>query len=389
MSKNVASTLLEYGVLEVDIYWADILSFNWVGIYPRHLDATPRIDGIYSFANVTIRPGCVPRSTSFMLPLKAAECPSVLNAFLRSEIFLSCGTSSQSANIKATPCFLYNMGRFHASQCYWTRARMLPSPSRSIVHTSAVTRALVDVRNARGSRHVGKEAVVAVELVRRPRGLKCKRLRKDDDSESEKDYYGDELRPGTTTSARIQRRRREHAGAVGGCFEGCFEKLVRGGTASEGGDGAGGTAKDPDAPGNGASQSEAITMDNLTKKLQSMQSEKERKWQRTLTVDTAEDLGKTGRARKCRRWFLQDLKCNGVEVKKIERVSPFVWPELYQSAYSKVLATFLLIPEPLADYLADASSTQPTPRLPSRRLVYLADALWATTTTKKAGVRLY
>ncbi|KAF8134123.1 hypothetical protein K438DRAFT_1787309 [Mycena galopus ATCC 62051] len=172
------------------------------------------------------------------------------------------------------------------------------SPSRSIVHTSAVTRALVDVRNARGSRHVGKEAVVAVELVRRPRGLKCKRLRKDDDSESEKDYYGDELRPGTTTSARIQRRRREHAGAVGGCFEGCFEKLVRGGTASEGGDGAGGTAKDPDAPGNGASQSEAITMDNLTKKLQSMQSEKERKWQRTLTVDTAEDLGKTGRARK-------------------------------------------------------------------------------------------
>ncbi|KAF8172928.1 hypothetical protein K438DRAFT_2055122 [Mycena galopus ATCC 62051] len=144
----------------------------------------------------------------------------------------------------------------------------------------------------RGSRRVGKEVVVAVELVRRPRGLKCKRSRKDDNSESEKDYYGDELRPGTTTCKRgrdasEQRsgwlgRRRRAAGIahpvrvdcaattrrkvcknpaaaarargswrikpIEGCFEGCFEKLARGGTASKVGDGAGGTAKDPDAP---------------------------------------------------------------------------------------------------------------------------------------------
>jgi hypothetical protein len=43
------------------------------------------------------------------------------------------------------------------------------------------------MRSARESRRVGKEVVVAVELVRRPWGLKYKRLRKDDESESEND----------------------------------------------------------------------------------------------------------------------------------------------------------------------------------------------------------
>ncbi|KAF8153563.1 hypothetical protein K438DRAFT_1778150 [Mycena galopus ATCC 62051] len=64
-------------------------------------------------------------------------------------------------------------------------------------------------------------------------------------------------------------------------------KFVRGGTAGESSEGTGGTAKVPE---NGHSQSEVITVDFLTKKLQSMQSQKEREWQWVLMVNTGGDL---------------------------------------------------------------------------------------------------
>ncbi|KAF8212747.1 hypothetical protein K438DRAFT_1751183 [Mycena galopus ATCC 62051] len=96
-------------------------------------------------------------------------------------------------------------------------------------------------------------------------------------------------------SARIQRWRREQAGA------GASNPLeVASRVASRSSREAAQPAKTAmgraarqrtqTLPGNGASQSQALAMDDLTKKLQRMQSEMERKWQRTLTVDTEEGL---------------------------------------------------------------------------------------------------
>ncbi|KAF8203506.1 hypothetical protein K438DRAFT_1964984 [Mycena galopus ATCC 62051] len=257
-----------------------VVEVDWT----RHAALPARSDGFYSLTNVTICPGCVPSCTS-VVPV-AAECRSVLNVFLHLNI-ASKGTK--------------------ASRLLQLRANLAVMASKDLVVLSECTGV----------------AVWASDRASRANSLKH-------DSESEKAYSGDGLQPGTNNASasgsgtpanngsdgsddedmplaqRIpsaftaqrtirrkvrekpdQRRRRERAARearsrpttlhpAGAGASNPLEVVSSSSreTARQAKAGMGRVARQrsPMLPENGASQSQVITVDFLTKKLWSMQT---------------------------------------------------------------------------------------------------------------------